>query len=59
MNFQKRTLNQIADVICGSFPAETTLFLYRSSKYLTEFFEDIETDYVHGGSTRTGGWPRP
>jgi hypothetical protein len=25
---------------------------YRSSKYLTEFFEDIETDYAHDGSTR-------
>lgn len=52
MEFKKRTLNQIADMICGNFAAEETFFQYRSSKYLTEFFEDIETDYHHDGSTR-------
>ena len=52
MQFKRRTLNQIADMICGNFPAEESFFLYRSSKYLTEFFEDIETDYAHDGSTR-------
>jgi hypothetical protein len=34
------------------FPAEESFFVYRSSSYLTEFFEDIETDYAHDGSTR-------
>ncbi len=52
MEFKKRTLNQIADMICGNFPEEQTFFPYRSSKYLTEFFEDIDTDYQHDGSTR-------
>jgi len=52
MNFKRRTLMQLADMICGNFPTEETFFVYRSSKYLTEFFEDIETDYVHDGSTR-------
>jgi hypothetical protein len=52
MEFKRRTLNQIADMICGNFAAEETFFQYRSSKYLTEFFEDIETDYQHDGSTR-------
>ena len=50
MKFKRRTLMQIADMICGNFPAEETLFVYRSSKYMTEFFSDIETDYVHDGS---------
>jgi hypothetical protein len=52
MEFKRRTLNQIADMICGNFQAEESFFVYRSSSYLTEFFEDIETDYVHDGSTR-------
>ena len=54
MEFKRRTLNQLADMVCGNFPAEESFFEYRSSKYLTEFFEDIETDYAHDG----GGWPR-
>lgn len=52
MEFKRRTLNQIADMICGNFQAEESFFPYRSSSYLTEFFEDIDTDYVHDGSTR-------
>lgn len=52
MNFKRRTLMQIADMICGNFPEEESFFIYRSSSYLTEFFSDIETDYAHDGSTR-------
>ena len=52
MEFRKRTLNQIADMICGNFAAEDTFFVYRSSYYLTEFFEEIDTEYRHDGSTR-------
>jgi hypothetical protein len=52
MVFKRRTLNQIADMVCGNYPNEETFFVYRSSKYLTEFFADIETDYEHDGSTR-------
>jgi hypothetical protein len=43
---------EIADMICGSFPADSGLFRYRSSSFLTEFFSDIGTNYVHDGSTR-------
>ena len=53
MQFRRRTLNQIAELICGNFVAEETFFPYRSSTYITEFFSDIETDYVHDGSTRS------
>jgi hypothetical protein len=55
MEFKKRTLNQLADLICGNFDEKTTLFKYRSSMYLTEFFQDCDTDYCHDGSTR-GSW---
>lgn len=43
---------QIADMICGNFPSESTFFPYRSSSFLTEFFADVDTDYAHDGSTR-------
>lgn len=43
---------QIADMICGNFKDEESFFRYRSSSYLTEFFQDCDTDYVHDGSTR-------
>ncbi|GJL88858.1 MAG: hypothetical protein DHS20C03_25670 [Minwuia thermotolerans] len=52
MKFKRRTLEQIADMICGNFETETSVFPYRSSSSLTEFFNDAETDYVHDGSTR-------
>jgi hypothetical protein len=44
---------QIADMICGNIrQGEIAYFRYRSSSYLTEFFQDCDTDYVHDGSTR-------
>ncbi|MER8008577.1 hypothetical protein [Streptomyces sp. NPDC094149] len=56
MNFKKRTVMQLADMICGNTPdgrkREENYFKYRSSMYLTEFFADIETDFQHDGSTR-------
>lgn len=52
MQFQRRTVMQIADMICGNFPTESTFFPYRSSSFLTEFFADVATDHAHDGSTR-------
>jgi hypothetical protein len=52
MEFKKRTLKQLGDLICGNFPYDESFFPYRSSSYLTEFFEDFETDFAHDGSTR-------
>jgi hypothetical protein len=52
MEFKERTLTQIADMICGNSEDGQSLFRYRSSSYLTEFFEDCDTDYRHDGSTR-------
>lgn len=52
MEFHKRTIRQLATMICGNFPDESTVFVYRSSSRLTQFFEDCDTDYTHGGQTR-------
>lgn len=52
MEFKQRTLNQLAELICGNGDATKIFFRYRSSSYLTEFFQDCDTDYVHDGSTR-------
>src|SRR6476646_6312898 len=50
---KERTLAQLADMVCGnSEPGVPCFFRYRSSSYLTEFFEDCDTDYRHDGSTR-------
>lgn len=52
MRFRRRTLNQLADMICGNDTPDGKHFRYRSSFYITEFFEDCGTDYKHDGSTR-------
>ena len=53
MEFKERTLMQIADMICGNTKNEEPgPFRYRSSSYLTEFFRDCDTDYMHDRSTR-------
>lgn len=53
MRFRKKTLNEIADMICGNFEADKSFFKYRSSSSLTEFFENCDLEqHVHDGSTR-------
>ncbi|MGN6418594.1 MAG: hypothetical protein ACTHMC_13950 [Pseudobacter sp.] len=52
MEFKQRTLKQIADMICGNFKADEGFFRYRSSMFITEFFQNSDTDYTHDGSTR-------
>lgn len=52
MEFKKRTVMQVADMICGNYNSEESFFHYRSSSFLTEFFQDCDTDYAHDGSTR-------
>jgi hypothetical protein len=50
MKWRQRTLDEIADMICGN--GEGTPFVYRSSSYITRFFRDADLDYTHDGSTR-------
>lgn len=53
MKWKNRNLRALADIICGNAEAsEVSYFRYRSSSYLTEFFEDCDLDFVHDGSTR-------
>ncbi len=51
MKWKKRNVRALADIICGNDEYQN-LFRYRSSSYLTEFFEDCDLEYVHDGSTR-------
>jgi hypothetical protein len=48
MKWKNKNLRELADIICGNVEH----FQYRSSSYITEFFEDCDLDYVHDGSTR-------
>src|SRR5690348_4005376 len=54
MEFKRRTLTELADMICGNYEDGKSIpFRYRSSSRLTEFFWDCDTDYTHDGSTRS------
>lgn len=52
MKLHKRTIKQLANLVVGNLDVTKDLFPYRSSKYITEFFEEMDTDYEHDGSTR-------
>jgi hypothetical protein len=55
MEFKKRTLSQIADMICGNSEVNS-FFHYRSSSFLTQFFRDCDTDYEHDRVSSRGAW---
>jgi len=48
MKFKNRNLRAIAEMIIG----DANLFPYRSSSYITQFFEECDLDFVHDGSIR-------
>jgi hypothetical protein len=48
MKFKSRNLRAIAEAIIG----DVEHFPYRSSSYITQFFEECDLDFVHDGSTR-------
>lgn len=48
MQWKNRNLRGLAEIVCGNVEH----FPYRSSSYITEFFEDCDLEYVHDGSTR-------
>jgi len=49
MQWKPRNLRELGRIVCG----DADHFHYRSSKYITEFFEDCELDFVHRGETRS------
>ena len=58
MKFRRRTLDKLGDLVCGNLGSDEVggenpkYFPYRSSSHLTEFFQDLDTEWVHDGSTR-------
>lgn len=48
MKWKSRNLRELAHIVCG----DAEHFRYRSSSYITEFFQDCDLDYAHDGSTR-------
>ena len=48
MKLSERVLEELAKMVVG----DAKHFPYRSSSYITEFFQDCDTDYRHNGSTR-------
>ncbi len=51
MKLGSAAIGKLARMICGDLPYNES-FPYRSSSYLTLFFEELDLDYVHDGSTR-------
>ena len=54
MKVSAKSLGKLAEMICGDKdgPSRQPSFPYRSSYFLTRFFQDINLPYTHGGSTR-------
>jgi hypothetical protein len=48
MKFKDRNLRSLAEAVIG----DVQHFPYRSSSYITRFFEECDMDYAHDGSTR-------
>jgi len=48
MKWKARNVRELAHIVCG----DAEHFRYRSSSYITEFFQDCDLDYIHDGSTR-------
>lgn len=48
MKFKPRNLRSIAEMVIG----DADYFPYRSSSYITQFFEECGLDFIHDGSTR-------
>jgi len=59
MKFRRHNVEDLGDLVCGNLGSDTPTageepryFRYRSSSYLTRFFDELGTDWVHDGSTR-------
>jgi hypothetical protein len=48
MNFKSRNLRALAEMVIG----DNDKFRYRSSSYITQFFEECDLNFAHNGSTR-------
>ncbi len=48
MKFKPRNIRALAEMVCG----DAQYFPYRTSSYITRFFEECDLEYRHDGSTR-------
>jgi hypothetical protein len=48
MKFKDRNLRELAEMVVGN----AAHFQYRSSSYITQFFQECDLEFVHDGSTR-------
>ena len=48
MKFKNRNLRALAEIVIG----DNDKFPYRSSSYITQFFEECDLEFAHDGSTR-------
>ncbi|HEY9755897.1 MAG TPA: hypothetical protein V6C97_12095 [Oculatellaceae cyanobacterium] len=48
MKLRAFTVEKLANMVVG----DNSLFLYKSSYWITQFFTRCDMDYVHGGATR-------
>jgi hypothetical protein len=48
MKFERWNLRELAEAVVG----DAKNFPYRSSSYITQFFEECDLVFVHNGSTR-------
>lgn len=52
LELSRRTIRDLAEMICGDDVPALRHFIYRSSSRLTEFFDEAGMEYQHDGSTR-------
>ncbi len=59
MRFRRRNSEALGELICGNLGSDDPksggdprYFPYRSSTYITEFFQELDTEWTHDGSTR-------
>jgi hypothetical protein len=59
MKFRRRDVEDLGDLVCGNLGSErpsegqeSSYFPYRSSSRITRFFQELDTDWVHDGTTR-------
>ena len=59
MRFRRRNSEALGDLICGNLGSDDPksggdprYFPYRSSTYITEFFQELDTEWTHDDSTR-------
>lgn len=59
MKFKRRNVEALGELICGNVGSnepgdgrKPKYFPYRTSSCITEFFQDLDTEWEHEGSTR-------